>query len=233
MTPIRVRITLLGILQPTCQAAWSSKHCFAYLISPQEERHQPLGFRTVSAAEPLHELEELDLLSLRPERALKTASATSPARTTSTASSTSTTTGFGQRALGFTRPSHLRLTGALGLLASCVVLGSWLELRGFRAGWGIAIFGLGAHKPNVRPFLFRIGIWGVLHYTILIIRNPKNSIGNFLGHYHGACGIRLLRHTFGVQAQELACRKEATKLSTVTLSDNVCSFFVHGLGFRV
>ena len=36
---------------------------------------------------------------------------------------------------------------------------------------------LQALNPDVGAFIIRLGFWG--HYTIIIIRNPQNSIGNY------------------------------------------------------
>ena len=37
-------------------------------------------------------------------------------------------------------------------------------------------------QPNIKALISRIGFWGPL-YCIIIVRNPQNSIGNYLGPY--------------------------------------------------
>ena len=37
-------------------------------------------------------------------------------------------------------------------------------------------------QPNIKALIIRIGFWGPL-YCIIIVRNPQNSIGNYLGPY--------------------------------------------------
>ena len=39
-------------------------------------------------------------------------------------------------------------------------------------------------EANIGPLIIRIGLWGPLsHYTIIMIRNPQNSIGKYEGPY--------------------------------------------------
>ena len=71
--------------------------------------------------------------------------------------------------------------------------------------------------PSIGALIIRIGFWGILvYYAILIIRNPHNSIGTYLGPYSTHQQLVRIHAVCAVQSGEVlaALRSIASHVST-------------------
>ena len=90
---------------------------------------------------------------------------------------------------------------------------------------------------NIGALIIRIGFGA--HYTIIILRNPQNSIGNYLGGYITSCSFRIEEQKSSTKKGGLHCNPGA-RGTLRSLGDRVREVLslalfgrrlrVHGLG---
>ena len=89
--------------------------------------------------------------------------------------------------------------------------------------------GQSSTEINVGALIIGLGFWGIYH-TLIIIRNPQNSIGNYLGPHIKIRGLLTSAASYCSLSGLIRCKG---RTGSGLREAKVLGFRVRGLGFRV